>query len=128
MALKTIKSTLPRLVSSLKPAPTPSDQRITGRRLQARRHRIWRASPYCAMCGRLTDWPYGFELDHVVALANGGADIDANCQVLCVSIDGGVKAGCHIDKTAQDLGRKPRAQTGVDGWPVAPRLGPPSCA
>lgn len=113
MALKMLKSTLPRLDSSLKPAPTASDQRITGRRLQARRHRIWRASPYCAMCGRLTDWPYGFELDHVVALANGGADTDANCQVLCIVwMDGGVKAGCHIDKTAQDLGANRRGRLG----------------
>jgi len=40
-----------------------------------------------------------FELDHTVALVNGGADTDENCQVLCNAPDG----GCHRAKTASDL-------------------------
>jgi len=36
-----------------------------------------------------------------MALTNGGADTDDNCQVLCTVPDG----GCHRRKTAIDLGR-----------------------
>lgn len=51
------------------------------------------------------------ELDHVVALRNGGADEWANYQGLCVP--------CHKAKTSRDMGYTPRRRTGVDGWPVA---------
>jgi len=115
--LKTLRSSLQCVPSTLKAAPTPSDQRITGRRLQDRRHRLWTAAPHCARCGRLTDWPHGFELDHIVALTNGGADIDENCQVLCVWTANGIKTGCHIAKTSEDLGQRVKVQTGLDGWP-----------
>lgn len=81
-------------------APSPSEQRITGRRLQARRLRVWAENPLCARCGQLTDFPHGFHLDHVVALVNGGEDTEANCQVLCVD--------CHDAKTADDLGHRAR--------------------
>ncbi len=85
------------------PVDTTAQRRMTGRALQARRLRIWASSPRCAGCGRLTRFPDGFELDHKVALFAGGADEDANCQVLCVSIDeAGRKAGCHADKTAAE--------------------------
>lgn len=79
---------------------TVADRRITGRPLQARRLRLWSASPHCAHCGRMTMYPQGFELDHVVALTNGGEDTDENCQVLCTGDD-----GCHRRKTASDMGR-----------------------
>lgn len=76
---------------------------MTGRALQARRLRVWANNPCCAGCGRLTRFPDGFELDHKVALFAGGADEEANCQVLCVSIDAeGHKAGCHAVKTAAE--------------------------
>jgi 5-methylcytosine-specific restriction endonuclease McrA len=80
-------------------APTPSEQRMAGRKLQARRLRVWSASPHCAECGKLTDYPNGFDLDHKVALDNGGQDTDENCQVLCNGPD-----GCHVRKTARDMG------------------------
>lgn len=80
-----------------------SPKRITGRALQARRLRLWTANPLCAACGRLTSYPRGFELDHVVRLADGGEDVDGNCQVLCVDRDAqGEKVGCHADKTARE--------------------------
>jgi 5-methylcytosine-specific restriction endonuclease McrA len=88
-------------------------ERITGRKLQALRLRIWSADPYCAMCKGLTDMSqgqHGFELDHVVALTNGGTNDDANMQVLCYS--------CHDIKTNADLGYTPRQATGDDGWPI----------
>ena len=66
------------------------------------------------MCGRLTHYPRGFDLDHKVALDTGGADTVENCQVLCNGPD-----GCHRLKTAADFGYKVRPRIGVDGWPVA---------
>jgi 5-methylcytosine-specific restriction endonuclease McrA len=77
-----------------------ADNRMTGRRLQSRRLRVWaEADGLCAACAGLTAYPHGFELDHKVALLNGGADTDENCQVLCHD--------CHARKTASDLGRAP---------------------
>ncbi|MEV8518660.1 HNH endonuclease signature motif containing protein [Dyella marensis] len=83
-------------------APTPSEKRITGRALQRRRQRIWTQDPRCAHCGRVTEYPSGFELDHRVPLHQGGDDVDSNCQVLCAGPD-----GCHARKTAGDAGRRP---------------------
>ena len=70
------------------------DRRMTGHALINRRKRLWVASPTCAMCGLLTAYPHGFEMDHVVPLHAGGSDTDDNCQVLCI--------GCHRTKTARD--------------------------
>ena len=98
-------------------------ERIRGRKLQARRLRIWSADPHCAMCGKLCAYPAGFELDHIKSLDAKGDDTDENCQVLCVDTDGsaadGGKAGCHRKKTAQDMGYKhvapPRARFDSSG-------------
>lgn len=79
---------------------TVSDNRITGWRLQERRKRLWENNPCCAICGRLTEYPHGFELDHRVPLYMGGPDIDDNCQILCNGED-----GCHRTKTRTDMGR-----------------------
>lgn len=108
LRLTTVK---PRLQSApsrqVATVPTTKDRRLSGRKLQDRRLKVWSRDPRCAVCGKLCDFPAGFELDHVVPLHQGGEDIEANTQVLCVSfdvIDGQlVKAGCHYQKTAQDL-------------------------
>ena len=86
-------------------------ERIRGRALQALRRRLLSNSPMCASCKESV----ATELDHVIALANGGSNDDSNLQGLCAS--------CHETKTAADLGRSQRVTTGVDGWPVqdAPR-------
>jgi 5-methylcytosine-specific restriction endonuclease McrA len=77
---------------------------MTGRRLQARRLKLWTLNPYCAICGRLTDLDskaaMAFHLDHKVPLHKGGEDEDHNCQVLCIP--------CHDQKTDDDLSRKGR--------------------
>ena len=52
------------------------------------------------------------ELDHIVALTNGGADESDNRQGLCKQ--------CHADKTLIDLGRTERTQFDASGrvmWP-----------
>lgn len=84
-----------------------ADRRVTGRRLQARRLSVWRLDPTCAACGRVVNFPDGFELDHKVPLFMGGEDVEANCQVLCVRfeiIEGRrIKKGCHASKTATEV-------------------------
>jgi len=109
MKLKTLKPPLATARSRLAAAPTPSAKRMTGRKLQDRRLRVWSADPHCARCGGLTLYPNGFELDHKVSLFDGGDDTDANTQVLCVSRDAhGRKVGCHDAKTRQDMGYRGR--------------------
>lgn len=88
------------------------ERRITGRKLQARRLRIWSRDPHCARCRQLTDYPHGFQLDHKVALVNGGQDVDGNCQVLCEQ--------CHVIKTGKDMGHRERIEFGADGMPIDP--------
>jgi 5-methylcytosine-specific restriction protein A len=85
-------------------------ERIRGRALQRIRQRLWLASPRCARCKVLTMYPGGFQLDHIIALANGGTNDDGNMQVLCDP--------CHEIKTNEDLGYTPKIETGADGWPV----------
>jgi 5-methylcytosine-specific restriction protein A len=85
-----------------------TDGRLRGRALQARRLRKWTAAQgLCAKCSKLTDYPDGFELDHIVALVNKGTDDEEQTQVLCPS--------CHATKTAVDLGFRERAEFGADG-------------
>lgn len=73
-------------------------RRTTGRKLQDRRLKLWTKDPRCAMCRRITLFPDGFELDHIVPMFKGGDDTEANCQILCSGPD-----GCHGRKTKQDL-------------------------
>lgn len=88
----------------------PSDGRLRGRKLQARRLRLWSKDPRCARCGTLTDYPDGFDLDHRVPLYKGGEDKDENCQVLCNS-----GKDCHRAKTEQDMGFRDRPKFDGDG-------------
>lgn len=109
MKLRTLRPAVRALGSTQRLAPTPSENRIAGAQNQRRRWRLWQANPHCARCGRLMDWPYGCEADHVVRLDEGGADNETNLQLLCVrwGTDGS-KCGCHAEKTAEEratLGR-----------------------
>ena len=108
MKLRTLKTTLQRLPATMAPAQTLSEKRMAGRPLQARRLRMWTAAQgCCASCGRVTDWPHGFELDHKVRLEEGGPDTDENCQVLCVYMDAaGQKQGCHEAKTKTEVSHR----------------------
>lgn len=90
-----------------------SSPRITGRALQKRRLSVWTKDPTCALCGRLTDYPSGFELDHRIPLFKDGEDTEANCQVLCNGVN-----GCHEKKTAADLGYRHKQTIGLDGYPI----------
>jgi 5-methylcytosine-specific restriction protein A len=85
--------------------------RLRGRALQAQRKRVWLKDPLCARCRLITAFPSGFELDHIIALVNGGTNDDSNMQVL--------HHACHEAKTNEDLGYTPKTATGLDGFPVA---------
>ncbi|MEE3636603.1 HNH endonuclease signature motif containing protein [Pseudomonas sp. AL 58] len=105
--LKMLRPPLKMAASQIAKVQVVADRRITGRRLQARRLAVWQQDPTCAACGRVVDYPGGFELDHKVPLFMGGEDVEANCQVLCVRfelIDGyRIKVGCHASKTAREV-------------------------
>jgi 5-methylcytosine-specific restriction endonuclease McrA len=81
--------------------PTTQAIRMTGGKLQKRRLLLWSRSPCCAACGRLTDYPHGFEIDHIVPLHQGGRDDESNLQVLCSGPD-----GCHAAKTKREAPRR----------------------
>lgn len=98
--LNTLKPQLSVLNTNKLSSLKVSDRRLTGWRLVQRRKRLWAANPCCAMCGRLTEYPHGFELDHITPLYLGGEDTESNCQILCCGED-----GCHRKKTNADLKR-----------------------
>ena len=85
-------------------------QRLRGRPLQTLRRRLLSAQPLCVACQRAGRLTVASELDHIVALVNGGGNEEENLQGLC--------APCHVDKTARDLGQRVKPVIGLDGWPV----------
>ena len=85
-------------------------KRIRGRRWMTIRAAFLGAHPLCVICQAAGRLVAATELDHIVALCNGGGNNDGNYQALC--------HGCHSMKTAQDKGYIYRTQTGLDGWPL----------
>lgn len=88
-------------------------QRIRGRQGMRIRDRVLSANPLCVMCLKEGRSTLATEVDHIVALTNGGVEDphdDSNRQGLC--------APCHEIKTNMDLGYTPKVETGLDGWPV----------
>ena len=85
-------------------------KRIRGRKLQDIRAKHFAANPLCAHCLIKGRYTLASELDHIIALTNGGKDIPSNYQALCSS--------CHKIKTAQDLNHKQKPIIGLDGYPI----------
>ena len=81
--------------------------RIRGRRLQKIRADHFRLYPLCVMCKAKGRISLATQLDHIVALVNGGTDTSDNRQGLCEP--------CHKDKTSKDLGYRERAKFDQDG-------------
>lgn len=66
------------------------------------RLRVWDASGHCcALCGRSLRPGDKWDLDHKLALVNGGEHREGNMQVAC--------SWCHPAKTAQDVVLKARS-------------------
>ena len=110
--MKTLKPRLSTVKTYTVPvleAKAGTTERIRGRKLIAQRKRLLRDNPLCVHCkaqGRVT---LAQELDHIIALHNGGTNNDDNIQGLCIDH--------HKIKTAKDLGYKERHEYGLDGWP-----------
>lgn len=69
-------------------------KRITGRRLQAMRARLFASNPLCAAC-LLEGWAVAAtQRDHIVPLEEGGRDDDSNEQGLCEA--------CHDTKSKSE--------------------------
>lgn len=77
----------------------PARTRLRGARLQAVRAQLLASQPICAYCGRILR-PDAWVRDHIVPLAEGGRDLDANTQALCVP--------CHDAKSQQESVRGQR--------------------
>ncbi len=66
-------------------------KRITGRKLQALRHELFRRQPLCVMCEAKGLVVLATQRDHIQSLEEGGTDTDDNTQGLC--------APCHEGKS-----------------------------
>ena len=102
MKLKTLKPRLQVLaVNRVQVAPPPSqatDYRIRGRELQRIRQAHLRRHPLCVHCLSRGFVQMATEVDHILAITNGGVDSRdpfENRQGLCTP--------CHDAKTAEDL-------------------------
>lgn len=79
-------------------------KRITGRRLQAMRARLFTANPLCVECERQGRVTLATQRDHIVSLEEGGLDDDTNEQGLCDE--------CHEVKSQAE---RLRARSGRQG-------------
>lgn len=92
--------------------PRVDVKRISGRRLQAKRAKLFANEPFCRECRKAGRSVLGKIRDHIVPLAEGGPDDDDNVQPLC--------GACDQIKTAADSARgrghqqstAPKAETG----------------
>lgn len=84
-----------------------------GRPWRRLRERVMRRDQYlCVPCresGRLTP---AEEVDHIIPVAKGGKDEEANLRSICVE--------CHRKVTAQQArdAVSKKVAIGVDGWPI----------
>jgi len=77
-----------------------SPKRLSGRALQTRNARIKLRDKYtCQVCKRLF-LEDQLEIDHLIPLAQGGGEQDANLQSICKTFEG--HQGCHAMKTARE--------------------------
>ncbi len=72
-------------------------KRVTGRRLQTMRDRLFSDHPLCVECERLGRVTLATQRDHITPLAEGGTDDDSNVQGLC--------RPCHEAKTQRESAR-----------------------
>ncbi|MFN3375229.1 MAG: HNH endonuclease [Burkholderiaceae bacterium] len=77
--------------------PITATKRMTGRKLQAARAALFAREPLCAECQRNGRVTLAAHRDHIVPLAEGGADDDSNVQGLCVD--------CHDAKSKAERAR-----------------------
>lgn len=83
-----------------------------GRPWRRKRDRILaRDCHQCQPCRRKGFVVLADEVDHIVALSEGGTDDESNLEAICNP--------CHKDKTQRESGSyRERQAIGPDGWPV----------
>jgi 5-methylcytosine-specific restriction protein A len=85
-------------------------ERLRGRAaVKQRKARLERSLGLCERCLPAKVRP-ATVVDHIVPLAKGGSDDDANTRNLCDD--------CHRDVTAEQFGYRKKPKTGNDGWPT----------
>jgi len=89
-----------------------TNERTRGRALQRIRRRWFMVNPLCVQCKAEGRVRLATELDHIVAIANGGKDDDSNRQGLCFD--------CHMRKTRRDLHWGPAKGCDANGIPTDP--------
>jgi 5-methylcytosine-specific restriction protein A len=97
--------TQPPRVHAPRPAwtSTHGQPRIRGRKLQRLRQRLFDAHPLCVVCLAQGKYTIATIRDHIVNVAEGGADNETNTQAICES--------CHAQKTQTEAERgKARAR------------------
>jgi 5-methylcytosine-specific restriction protein A len=72
-------------------------KRITGRKLQKLRDALFKREPLCAECNRLGRVTLATQRDHIIALEDGGEDVESNVQGLCDD--------CHDVKSREERRR-----------------------
>jgi len=106
-------ATLPRKAAANRTGS--ADKRLNGWLRREQRVRYLGQHPLCAECERQGRVTAATELDHVLALGKGGvanAYDDSGLEGLCHR--------CHADKTARELGHKPRGGCDESGMPTSP--------
>ena len=105
-------------MARLRPIPQRTE-RLRGRAAVAqRRRRLARTNGLCERCTGQGRWKgkglnrvsEATVVNHIIPLAHGGSDEDANTENLC--------APCDLIVTAEQFGHRKRVTIGVDGWPA----------
>jgi 5-methylcytosine-specific restriction protein A len=88
----------------------PRVERLRGRAGQAQRlSRLRRTSGLCEDCATEGRVEVATVVDHIIPLALGGSDDDANTRNLCKRH--------HEQRTAEQFGHRKKVTIGADGWP-----------
>lgn len=88
----------------------PHPNRITGYAWMKIREQVLRLEPICYICKAKGKITLATEVDHVVALINGGSNELSNLRGICTSD--------HVAKTRKDMGWNDKPEIGNDGWPI----------
>lgn len=91
--------------------PITATPRLRGRKaVSVRKRRLRRTNYLCEMCMVKGIIRLAVVVDHIVPLAKGGPDTDANTRNLCDPH--------NKEVTAQQFGYRTPQRIGTDGWPI----------
>lgn len=100
-AIRMLRSSLqpaPQRLQGIKPV-SPARERTRGRAWMSARDRVMRRDcGLCQTCLRAGRLRAAVQVDHIVELADGGTDDEANLEAICHA--------CHASKTAASQARR----------------------